>query len=300
MKVLIAGGSGFIGQHLAKHLQGRGYAITVWTRNIAQAKEKYDAREIDHEGIEFIDNLSAADGADVVVNLVGERLDRKRWSATFKQALIDSRVKPTETLVAWMHDANIGHFISGSAIGYYGNRGDAPLSEDSPSGTDFAAELCETWERAALQAPVPTQRVRIGVVLSHHDGAMTKLLPLFKRGLGGRLGNGQQYFSWIHLNDIVAILTAMIEKQLTAPVYNATAPEPVSNAEFTQQLAASLGKRTFLPVPSFSLKLMSGQMAEILLGGQRVLPAAAQTGGFTFKYPTLVECLRDVVEYDKR
>ena len=189
-------------------------------------------------------------------------------------------------------------FVSASAIGYYGDRGAEPLTEASAPGDDFLARLCREWEEAARPAADGGMRsviLRIGVVLHPEGGALGKMLPLFRAGLGGRFGSGEQYMSWVHRGDVVRLIRFVLENEHVSGPFNATAPEPVTNRAFTRALARSLGRPALLPVPAFALRAAMGEMASTVLGGQRVLPERALKSGFTFEYPALDQALSDLL-----
>lgn len=295
--VLITGGTGFIGQALTAALLAGGHQVTILTRQSAAQCERY------HAGAYYVQSLpSASDWSfTVVVNLAGENLFDKRWNNKVKQGLIDSRVQTTDRLVqcfSELADADKPRvFISGSAVGYYGTHTDQVATEQSDAGNDFAAKLCALWENAATQARehgVRTNIIRIGVVLGP-GGALKQMLPPFKLGLGGRLGSGKQWFSWVSLDDVVALIMHVMKDAHLNTVLNATAPQPVTNAEFTRTLGQALRRPTWLPMPSMMVKLMFGEAASLLLTGRPVLPERAGAAGFVFQYPELNRALSSSV-----
>lgn len=280
MNIAITGASGFIGRHLTTRLREQGHstrAISLRSGSLAP---------------------DAFAGCDAVVNLAGENV-AQRWTASAKQRIFDSRVQGTRGLVQAIAQASPrpAIIISASAIGYYGSRGDEILTEQSAPSSDFLGEVVQKWENEAREAEKFGVRVvspRIGVVLGSDGGALQKMLLPFRFGVGGRIGTGRQWMSWIHIDDLIElILFALSTSALAGPV-NATAPNPVTNADFTRELARALHRPAIFPVPAIALKLMFGEMSEILLGGQRVLPQAALAAGFKFRYPEIGSALADL------
>lgn len=300
MRIVVTGGTGFIGRPLCQRLVGLGHAVTVLTRNPGAARSVLDPRMsvIGWEGFRGpTDGLMAALGdGDVIINLAGAPIAAGRWNAQVKDRLRQSREGTTSALVAALSKLPTRPvlLISASAIGYYGSRGDEPLTEESPSGAGFLASLCREWEAAARAAERLGVRVvlpRIGVVLGRHGGALAKMLPAFRMGLGGPVGSGAQWMSWIHLDDLIELLLFLLNEAVGGPV-NATAPHPVTNREFARTLGRTLGRPAWARVPAPVLRLLLGEMAEeLLLTGQRVLPHRAEALGFRFRYPTLSEAL---------
>jgi len=276
MNVAITGASGFIGRNLASRLAIEGHAVrAISTRN-------------------RIDPASLA-GCNSIVHLAGEPV-AQRWTAAAKQRIRESRVEGTRRLVdaiaAMAQKPTV--LVSASAIGFYGSRGDAILTEGSPPAPDFLGLLSVAWEAEAAQAESFDVRVvnpRIGVVLGLGGGALKAMLPAYRLGAGGKIGSGRQWMSWIHVDDLVALIVfALTDQRLRGPV-NATAPNPVTNADFTRALARALRRPAILPVPGFALKLAMGEMSSMLLGGQRVIPRVALDAGFKFRYSELDSAL---------
>lgn len=310
MRVVVAGGTGFIGRPLCQSLVERGHIVTVLTRRPSDAARLKPSLSV--TAWQGGDELAAMDeqrqpgwtaaleGSDAIINLAGEAIAGGRWTANMKARLRSSRVGSTRVLVKACSRLSSPprQFLSASAIGYYGPRGDEILSEASPSGTGFLAELCRDWEAAALQAEGLGIRVtitRLGVVLGENGGALAMMLPVFRLGLGGPLGSGRQWMSWIHRDDVVSLLVQFLEKRqemiVEGPV-NLTAPNPVTNREFSRILGHIVRRPAFLPMPGFILRLLLGQMAEeLLLTGQRVLPERAQRLGLHFHFPELQAAL---------
>ena len=294
MRVVVSGSSGLIGTELCAQLRNSGHVVVPLVRRTPLAGEA----QWDPKG-ETIDS-SAIDGADAVINLAGAGIGDKRWTAEYKQELIDSRLKGTALLASTISsvDKPPSVFLSGSAIGAYGPTGDEELTEQSPFGTTFLATLCKDWEAAAESVPTATRVValRTGIVLSDKGGALKKQLPLFKFGLGGKFGSGKPWQSWISLHDQVAAIIHLLSSPLAGPV-NLTAPNPVRGADFAKTLGTVMGRPSFLPVPAFGPKLLlGGELADALLfTGQRVLPAALLADEFQFAHPTLSEALTAIL-----
>jgi uncharacterized protein (TIGR01777 family) len=233
-------------------------------------------------------------GRDAVVHLAGESL-AQRWSEAAKRRILESREQVTRTLVAALPGTGVQALVSASAVGYYGPRGDEPLDEDAPPGDDFPARVCVAWERearAAEQHGVRVVTVRTGVVLDAAGGALSKMLLPFRLGVGGPVAGGRQYLSWIHVDDVVGIYLAALDGADWRGPVNATAPEPVTNREFSRALGRALRRPAVLPVPGLALRALYGEMATIVTTGQRALPRAAQRHGYAFAHPQLDEALR--------
>jgi len=294
-KIVVAGGSGFIGEPLVRRLAAHGDEVAVLTRNPSNV----------HAGRALLWNPPIEDGwteevagADVVINLAGENVGGGRWTEARKKRLMESRVAATSALVAAMSQKpdNQRTFISASAIGIYGDRGDEQLDESASAGTGFLAKVTRRWEELARSAE-PFARVvvlRLGIVLAANGGALAKLLLPFRLGAGGPMGTGRQWMSWIDREDVLRMIEWSIDHEPARGIYNATAPNPVTNREFAHVLGHTLHRPSILPTPAFALRLALGsEMAgEMLLGGQRVLPDRATANGFAFSYPSLNEALR--------
>lgn len=294
MHWLITGGSGFIGSALCRSLCADRARVTVLTRNITRARARLPA------DVALIETLDDVRDVDAVVNLAGENLANHRWTTALKQEFRDSRIGTTRHLLDWIdrQARKPGVLISGSAIGYYGAHGDEELGEDAASGGDFAAQLCRDWEAEACKAEalgLRVCRVRTGIVLDRDGGALAQMLLPFRLGCGGPLGNGRQWMSWIARADLVALIRRLIDDGAASGAYNATAPTPVTNVEFAAALGRALHRPAFLPMPGFALKLIVGEMAQMLLTGQRVLPRKALARGFRFEFPNLAEALATIL-----
>lgn len=294
MHVLVTGGSGFIGSALCRALVADGERATVLTRNIPRARMRLP------DEVSVIDALSGASNIDAVVNLAGENLAAHRWTTARKREFRDSRIRTTQRVLDWIaaQSPRPRVLISGSAVGWYGPRGDEPLTEDAAPGHDFAAQLCRDWEAEACKAEtlgVRVCRLRTGIVLDHAGGALKQMLLPFQLGLGGPLGDGRQWMSWIARTDIVALIRWLIGNEAASGAYNATAPVPVTNAEFAAILGRALHRPAFMPMPGFGLRLIVGEMAEMLLTGQCVVPRRALAEGFRFRYPELPAALAAIL-----
>ncbi|MGN6225084.1 TIGR01777 family oxidoreductase [Pseudoxanthomonas sp.] len=293
MRILLTGGTGFIGRALCARLLAGGHRLTVWSRRPAAARQLLP-------GVSVIEDLAEAGEIEAVVNLAGEPLVGRRWDARRKQAIRDSRLGTTAKLLRWMApQLRRPHvLVSGSAIGYYGAHGDSLLDESSAAGDDFAATLCRDWEHAAMQAEdlgLRVCRLRTGIVLGADGGALGKMLPPFRWGLGGPMGDGRQWMSWIHREDLIALIQWLLEQDGAGGAYNGTAPEPVRNRDFARTLGRVLHRPALLPAPAPLLRLAFGEGARLLLTGQRVLPMHALVEGFRFRFPDLEDALRDLL-----
>jgi len=292
LSIAVTGASGLIGNALIPVLTTAGHAVIRLVRRTPGPGEAAW-----NPGAEQID-ATALEGVDVVVHLAGESIASARWTGERKRTIRQSRVVGTGLLARTLAalDRKPRLLVSASAIGIYGNRADASLTESDPPGTGFLAELGRDWEGAVLPASQAGIRVvlpRFGIVLASKGGALAKMLPPFRLGIGGRLGSGRQWMSWLSIDDAVGIIEhAIAHPELSGPV-NAVAPEPVTNAEFTRSLGTVLGRPAVLPVPTFALELLFGEMAgEALLGSQRVLPRRLEETGYAFRDPLLLPALR--------
>ena len=291
MRCLITGGSGFIGRALCRSLLADGHEPVVLTRDARRARQHLPAQ------VAPVERLGDAGSVDAIVNLAGENLSDRRWTAARKQALRASRIDTTRNLVDWIaaQQRKPHVLVSGSAIGWYGPRGDEELDEKASPGDDFAAQLCRDWEAEAEKASafgVRVCRIRTGIVLDADGGALAKMLLPFRLGLGGRFGDGRQWMSWVAREDEVRLIRWLIDTDSAQGAYDATAPVPVTNADFARALGAALRRPALLPAPAFALKLMLGEMAEgLLLSGQRAVPERPEQLGFTFRYTRVDDAL---------
>ncbi len=300
MKILVTGATGLIGRSLSRALAGEGHTIVGLSRSPERAPRLAVAEMHKWEPQAGPPPEQALNGVEAVVHLAGEPIAARRWTDEQKKQIRDSRVISTRNLVSGFRSmgAKPAALISGSAIGFYGDRGDEKLYEQSPAGRGFMSEVCQAWESESEQASRLGMRVvevRTGVVLSTEGGALQKMLTPFKFGVGGPIGSGRQWFPWIHIDDIVGIFRhTLLASSLNGPV-NGTAPEPVTNADFTKQLGRALHRPAFLPVPEFGLRALMGEMSEILLGSQRVIPQVALESKYEFIYPTLGSALKNLL-----
>jgi uncharacterized protein len=300
MRIVIAGGSGFLGTPLADACAAEGHTVVVLTRGRRSqglaGRERADWTPNGESG----PWAARIDGADAVVNLAGESIAGRRWSAAQKQKILESRVLATRSLAKATAQAAAPPrvFVSGSAVGYYGPRDDEAVTEITPAGSDFLARVCVEWEAEAQRAASARTRVvciRTGLVLSLGGGALPQMLPPFRFGAGGPVGSGRQFWPWIHVDDWVAMVKWAITNAAVSDALNVTAPEPVTNAEFARALGRAMHRPSFMPAPSFALRLMLGEMADgLLLSGQRAIPAKAARLGFTFRYARVDDALRAV------
>lgn len=298
MDVAISGASGLIGTALQAALREAGHRPIALVRRRPQPGRD----EVEWDPGRGTIDAGSLEGVHAVVNLSGAGVGDRRWTEAYKRELVTSRTGSTALLAKTLAglDRTPAVFLSGSAIGYYGSQGSTVLTEASPPADDFLADLCVEWEAAAdpaVEAGIRTVPLRIGIVLSADGGALAKLLPLFKLGLGGRMGDGGQYMSWIAIDDLTQALLHLLEHEISGPV-NLTAPNPVTNAEFASTLAGVLGRPAILPVPAFGPRLLLGtERADALLFDSiRVRPAVLEDRGFGFATPTLEPALRSILD----
>ena len=300
MRILVSGSHGLVGKALINSLTSDGHEIVRLVRG-----QPSGAHEVEWHPNEQRLDAAALEGLDAVVHLAGESIASGRWTDEKKRAIRDSRVKGTTVLSEAL--ARLSRppavFVSASAIGYYGDRDDELLTEKSAPGDDFLANVCVEWENAtipAIEKGIRTVHARFGVILDANEGALGKMLTPFRMGIGGRIGDGKQWMSWIDIDDVVNGLKFLIEGSVTGPV-NFVAPNPVTNAEFTKTLGRVLSKPTIFPIPAFGARLAFGEMGDaLLLSSQRVEPSVLRQNGFSFGYPTLESALRHILATDKR
>ncbi len=305
MRVTVTGATGLIGPSLVNSLLERDAQVTVLTRDPERATAKLgDVQAVRWDLDSEPAPVEALAGRDAIVHLAGEPV-AQRWSAKAKQAIRESRAVGTRNLVAGIGAVaqeggqRPGTLVSSSAIGYYGPHGDEPLDEDAAPGSDFLAEVCVEWESAAAAAGelgLRVVQVRTGVVLDSDGGALSKMLPPFRLGIGGPVASGRQYISWIHAEDLAGMMLAALEDPRWIGPVNATAPEPATNRDFSKVLGRVLGRPAFLPVPGAALRVLYGDMAEIVTSGARVLPAKPLVLGYQFRHPQLEEALRSALD----
>ena len=299
MRVTVTGATGLIGPRLVRSLQARGDAVTVLSRNPERARETLPGVEAARwDLMREPAPTDALQGRDAVVHLAGENI-AQRWTTSAKRAIRESRVSGTRELVGGLASLAEGErpqvLVSSSGVGYYGPHGDEPIDEEAHAGSDFLAQVCVGWEdeaRAAESLGVRVVRLRTGVVLDPGGGALGKMLPPFKLGVGGPVAGGAQYISWIHADDLVGVMISAIDGAQWRGAVNATAPESQRNRDFSKALGKALRRPSLLPVPGVALRTMYGEMATIVTTGSRVLPARALMWGYEFRYPRLDTALQ--------
>jgi uncharacterized protein len=297
MKILITGGTGFIGQTLCPTLLAAGHSLTVLSRTPDKVVKIFDNLATP---INTLQALSDSDHFDAVINLAGAPIFGGRWTDKRKQILRHSRIDITQGLVDFMAraDRKPSVFLSGSAIGFYGDQGDTIVDEASSGHEEFGHQLCVEWEQQAEKAKEYDVRVcllRTGLVVGKHGGFLKPMLLPFKLGFGGRLGSGNQWMPWIHIDDHVAICQALLEDSNLEGKFNLTAPNPVTNQTFSKTLAGLLNRPALFPMPAWALKLILGEMSALLIGSQRVIPKRMLAAGFQFKFADLDDALKDVL-----
>ncbi len=301
MKIAITGASGLIGRALSSSLNASGHTVVPVVRRAVTD----GSAAITWNPADGTIDAAGFEGIDAVVHLAGAGIGDKRWSEAYKREILESRTKGTELLATTLAslDAPPKVMVSGSAIGFYGDTGDSAVDESAPPGTDFLAKVCVDWEAAAapaIEAGIRVPFLRTGIVLSRDGGALAKMLPLFRFGLGGRMGSGRQWWSWISMADEIGAIRWLIDHDISGPV-DATAPNPVTNRDFTKALGTAMHRPTLAPVPSFGPKILLGsELADALLfTSARVLPGVLTSSGYSFAHPTIDDALRDVLT-DKR
>lgn len=284
--IAITGASGLIGSALTSHLRDKGENVIKLVRREPRSKDEAFWNPVDGKV-----DLDALEGVDSIVHLAGAGVGDKRWSAAYKSEILNSRLYGTTTIANAAEQLKVKSLISSSAIGWYGETGNRAVTENDRGGDDFFAHVCLEWERAADAAPsVRTVKIRTGLVLDPTGGALGRMMPLFRFGLGGKLGSGKQWWSWITLHDQVRAIDYLIDSDLSGPV-NLTAPNPATNSEFTAALARALRRPALFPVPGFALKVALGGFSTEILGSKRVLPERLNESGFIFDFPHLAPAL---------
>jgi uncharacterized protein (TIGR01777 family) len=297
MTIVITGASGFIGRRLMKALSGGNHTIRVLSRH-AGTNLPPGVKLFAWDPVKGQPPEESLEGADAVVHLAGEPV-AQRWNDEVKQKIRDSRVIGTRYMVQALSTMTKrpAVLVCGSAVGFYGSRGDEALTETSSAGTGFMAEVCIDWEKEADLAEslgIRLVKLRTGVVLGPNGGALPMMIKPFKAGMGGKLGSGDQWMSWIHLDDLVGLIQHALDKPVSGPM-NGTSPNPLTNADFTKKLAHALSRPAVFGVPGFMLKTMFGEMAEVMLASQRVLPRVAEAGQYQFRYPEVGVALENLV-----
>jgi uncharacterized protein (TIGR01777 family) len=309
-RVTVTGATGLIGPALVAALQARGTQVTVLSRDPARAETRLNSSggtEVQAVAWDLMREPAPAEalaGRDAVVHLAGENV-AQRWTGRAREAIRETRITGTRHLLEGLREAGHtdagprpGTLVSASAIGYYGQRGEEPLDEDAPPGRDFLARVCAEWELEAERASELGMRVvevRTGVVLDRNGGALAKMLPPFRFGVGGPVAGGRQYISWIHRDDLIGLILAAIDEERWSGAINATAPEPVSNRDFSRALGRALGRPSLVPVPGTALRLLYGEMADIVTTGARVVPAKPLVLGYEFQHPQLQGALKSAL-----
>ncbi len=297
MKVVVAGGSGWIGTALVRSLIADGHEVVILSRSTRGGRTSSPTRQVTWDGRSIGPWADELGGADAVVNLSGKSVADGRWNEQRKRELWTSRTESTATLVGAIERAKVRPpiLVNASAVGYYGDRGDRVATEADPPGDDFLARLVVDWERTALEAERSGIRVclmRTGIVFGRVGSVLDKLSLPFRFFVGGHIGSGQQWVSWVHIDDVVGLYRFAIERTDASGPINVTAPEPVTNKRLSQTLGAVLGRPSWMPVPGFAVRLAVGEIAEQILTGQRVMPSVAERLGYIFQHPTLVGALR--------
>ena len=300
MRVIVTGGTGFIGSKLCENLVAKGHEVVLFTRDASRSRDQV------HPKVRVVSWAPGAaweswvDGAGAIVNLAGESI-AQRWTAAAKLRIVASRVDAAARLSAAIEKAAVkpSVLVNAAAVGYYGPHGDETLDEDSPPGTDFLATACVAWEEAARKIEVQGVRVvmiRAGIVLGGDGGALAKMLPPFKAFAGGPIGSGEQWMSWIHRDDLVALFVFAIENANARGPINGTAPNPVTMKEFAKALGRALHRPSLFPAPAAAVRLLLGEMATVVLEGQRVVPRRAEALGFKFRFTEVGAALQDVTK----
>jgi uncharacterized protein (TIGR01777 family) len=305
MKILITGATGFVGRRLIETLMTSGYEdIRILTRNKNKCIEnkEFPIDVFEWNPLTNYIEVGALDGVDHIIHLAGEGVADGRWNSKKKEMILSSRVKGTKTLINAIERSGTipTKFISASAIGIYGNRFTEALDTDSSLGSDYLANVCKKWEKLCLNHNINGMKsicLRVGIVLGEGGGALSKMLPPFKAGVAGRLGSGDQYMSWIHIDDLVSQMIFLIENETNEQIFNGVSPTPVTNSDFTKTLGSVLHRPTIFPVPSFALKLLFGEMSQILLNSQNVIPANFIKNGYKYKYTNLKDALENILEH---
>lgn len=298
MKILVSGASGLVGSAVVRSLSTRGDT----TIHLVRSTPKDAAREILWNPQAGIEDASALEGVDAVIHLAGEPIAEGRWTEEKKRRIRESRVQGTrvlaEALAGLKQKPSV--LLSASAIGYYGERGNEILTEESTPGDDFLSKVCREWEEATAEAEragIRVAHMRFGIILDAKGGALAKMLTPFKLGIGGRLGSGEQYMSWIALDDVIGVIEHLLEKDAVRGPVNVVAPNPVSNSEFTKALGSAISRPTLFPVPKFAVRLAFGEVADLaLLASQRVEPKRLKESGYVFKHPELKAAFKHLLD----
>ena len=290
-RIAITGASGLIGTALVGHLRSEGHTVQRFVRRPVVAPD-----EIQWDPKTGYVDIEALRGVDAVIHLAGVGVGDKRWSKKYKSEILNSRLLGTTAIAHAVNEVKPQVFISASAIGWYGESGNRSVVESDRVGDDFLAAVCREWEGAAdLVTDVRTVKIRTGLVLDPTGGALGKMLPLFRLGLGGKLGNGNQWWSWITLHDVIRAITFLLENKVSGPV-NLTSPNPVTNQEFTSALARAMHRPALFPAPALGLKIALGGFSSEILGSKKVIPQALTDAGFTWDYPHITNALTALIQ----
>jgi uncharacterized protein (TIGR01777 family) len=298
MKILITGGTGFVGSNLAAYLVGRGHQVTVVSRSAERSFHRLEScRYISADTTRCGKWQNELEDKDAVVNLAGTTIFR-RWTASYKKKIYDSRILTTRNVVASLpKDKNVV-LCSASGAGYYGSRGDDIINENEKPGDDFLADVSVDWEKEALQASAKGDRVavmRFGVILGKKGGALAKMIPAFKSFLGGPLGSGKQWFPWMHIDDLIAAIEFVIKHQEIRGPLNFCSPNPVRNRDLVKTIGDILNRPTFMPAPAFMIRMALGEFGGVLLDSQRTVPDKLMQYGFNFQYPDIKGAIEAIV-----
>lgn len=290
-RVAITGSTGLIGSALCGHLRSEGHTVQRLVRRKAVAPD-----EISWDPKAGTIDTSALEGVDAIIHLAGANVGDRRWTKKYRAEILNSRLLGTTTIAQAVSTVKPKVFISGSAIGYYGETGNRAVNESDRGGDDFLAAVCREWESTAdLAGDTRTVKIRTGLVLEPTGGALGRMLPLFRFGLGGKIGSGKQWWSWITLHDEIRAICHLLESDISGPV-NLTSPNPVTNQEFTAALARALHRPALFPVPGFALKAVLGGFSSEILGSKKVLPNVLSESGFNFDYPHLINALEELAQ----
>ncbi len=290
-RIAVTGATGMIGSALVGHLKSEGHTVQKLVRRPVVSSD-----EIAWDPKEGTIDLAALEGVDAIIHLAGANVGDRRWTKRYKAEILNSRLLGTNTIATAVSQLKPSVFISASAIGWYGETGNRAVTENDRPGDDFLATVCKEWESAAdLAGDVRTIKLRTGLVLEPNSGALGKMLPLFRFGLGGKLGNGKQWWSWITLHDQIKAICFLLENQIEGAV-NLTSPNPATNQEFTSALARAMRRPALFPVPGFALKLVLGGFSSEILGSKRVIPKKLTDAGFQFDFPHLAPALAELIE----
>ena len=292
MNILIAGGSGFIGSCLYKYFSNMGYSVKILTRETKRTSESVNNyitwKQFENDNIKEL---------DVIINLSGESIGKGRWTTKRKESILKSRINSTSILVKAINEKRVNPkiFINASAIGYYGNRGNEELNENSIPGSDFLSQVCILWEQEAFKAKTRVLSLRTGLVLGNNE-AFHKLIFPYKFNIGGSLGSGKQWVSWVHIEDFALAVNHIIENNDIRGSVNITSPNPLKMKDFQRSIGKALKKPSWLSVPSFALRMLMGEMAAIVLNSQKVIPEKLIASGFKFKYPEAIDAISSLIK----